>query len=60
LLTDAKSYAVKLAVSRTIWKNLSAFAEVDYLKNDFSTSDVNFALKQFDGAVGTGGIRWTF
>jgi hypothetical protein len=60
LLTDAKTYAVKLAVSRTIWKNLSAFAEVDYLKNDFSTSDVNFALKQFDGAVGTGGIRWTF
>jgi hypothetical protein len=60
LLTDAKTYAAKLAVSRNIWRNLSAFAEVDYIKNDFSTSNINFALKEFDGAVGTGGIRWSF
>jgi len=60
LLTDAKTYAVKLAVSRNIWKNLDAFTEVAYIKNDFSTSNINFALKEFDGLVGTGGLRWTF
>ena len=60
MLTDAKTYAVKLAISRNIWKNLDAFTEVAYIKNDFSTSDLYFALKQFDGLVGTGGLRWTF
>lgn len=60
LLTDAKTYAAKLAVSYNIWKNLDAFAEVDYIKNDFTASTHNFALKEFDGAVGSGGLRWTF
>jgi hypothetical protein len=60
MLTDAKTYAAKLAISRNIWKNLDAFTEVAYIKNDFSTSNVNFALKEFDGLVGTGGLRWTF
>jgi hypothetical protein len=60
LLTDAKTYAAKLAISRNIWKNLDAFTEVAYIKNDFSTSNINFALKEFDGLVGTGGLRWTF
>jgi hypothetical protein len=60
MLTDAKTYAVKLAISRNIWKNLDAFTEVAYIKNDFSTSKHTFALKEFDGAVGTAGLRWTF
>ena len=60
LLTDSKTYAAKLAVSRTIWRNLSAFAEADYIKNDFSASKYAFALKELDGAVGYGGLRWAF
>lgn len=59
-LTDAKTYAAKLAVSYNLWRNLDVFAEADYIKNDFSASKHNFALKEYDGAVGTGGIRWTF
>ena len=59
-LTDAKTYAAKLTASRNIWKNLDVFTEAAYIKNDFSTSNINFALKEFDGAVGTAGFKWSF
>lgn len=59
-LSDSATVAAKLGVSRTLFDHLTVFAEVTYLKNDFNIANFNFARKELDGVVGSGGLRWTF
>lgn len=60
-MTDYEAYAAKITVSKTVWKNLSVFAQGAYVDNNFLTKNVNFAVKELNGSlVGSGGIRWSF
>ena len=60
-MTDYEAYAAKITLTKTIWKNLSVFAQGAYIDNNFSTKAVNFATKELNGSlVGSGGLRWVF
>jgi len=60
-MTDYEAYAAKLTVSKTVWRNLSVFAQGAYIDNNFFTTTPNFAVKELNGSVvGSGGVRWTF
>jgi hypothetical protein len=60
VLTSSKTYAAKLGVSRNIYRNLDLFAEAAYIRNDFSTKNINFALKEENGLVGAAGFKLSF
>jgi hypothetical protein len=60
-MTDYEAYAAKITVSKTVWKNLSVFAQGAYIDNNFFGNNINFAVKQLNGSmVGSGGIKWSF
>jgi hypothetical protein len=60
-MTDYEAYAAKITVSKTVWKNLSVFAQGAYVDNNFFANNVNFAVKELNGSVvGSGGVKWSF
>lgn len=60
-MTDYEAYAAKITLTKTIWKNLSVFAQGAYIDNNFLTKTINFATKELNGSlVGSGGLRWVF
>jgi len=60
-MTSYEAYAAKITLTKTIWKNLSVFAQGAYIDNNFLTKTVDFATKELNGSlVGSGGLRWVF